>query len=121
MPERACVRIAGGRAQKDRTVANRVQPGAATFESRLPDAAGVRHPPPHPNKEHGRRAHRCASQTTAGRRGAERAVRGSKTRYFFARPLSVEGGTKKWVKREETDRRKKRNRNRPALTYEWNT
>ena len=35
-----------------------------------------------------------------------RADRGSKTRYFFARPLSHEGRDEKMGKKEETDRRK---------------
>src|ERR1700746_87672 len=78
-------------------MAARLQPPAPALESRLPGAGGVRGTE---SGELGQRAHRLASKTDAGRRGAMRAGLGSKTRQFFGRPQRVKGGRKNWYEHE---------------------
>ena len=66
-----------GEARADhRAVAARLQPPAPALESRLPGAGGVRGKE---SRELGHRAHRLASKTDAGRRGAMHAGLESKT------------------------------------------
>ena len=65
-----------GSARDHRSVAARLQPPAPALESRLPGAGGVRGKE---STELGHRAHRLASKTAAGRRGARRADLESKT------------------------------------------
>jgi transposase InsO family protein len=75
MSERTRLRLARRRAPQDRTVANRIQSGAAALEPGLSDARRVRGKG---SDELGHRAHRLASKTSAGRRGARRSDLGSK-------------------------------------------
>src|SRR5689334_15928862 len=86
------------RAQQDREVADRIKPGTATLESGPSDTGGICS---EESEALGHRAHRLASPTGAGRRGAKRSGLESEARSFFDRPQIVKGGRKNFAQEDE--------------------